>query len=460
MPDFELLWTDLMLYLLVAGILAYALYVRRRPELCEPWRRVAGRPLGMAAAVVLAAYLGIALLDSVHYRPADGQGGIVSLLDTLLAPLRVSEKTYSAPLAAYQFSAEFIAQPDGSTMHVRPRLRHGGSHLQDPQSERTVDALMGAGRGLLLGAGAWLLLALIVLSWQAHSRRIPLATRLRLLRDGNDAVPWKVILLTLGGLLLLGGVAASLSADYHLFGTDKVGQDVLYQSLKSVRTGMLIGTLTTLFMMPLALFLGIAAGYFRGWFDDAVQYLYTTLASIPWVLLVAAAVLLGQVWMEARADQFASLEQRADLRLLLLCLILGVTSWTSLCRLLRAETLKLREVEYVQAAQALGARHLGVQLRHVLPNVMHIIFIVLVLDFSGLVLAEAVLSYVNLGVDPTTQSWGNMINSARLELAREPVVWWPLTAAFIFMLGLVLPANIFADAVRDAFDPRLKGSRV
>jgi len=299
MPDFELLWTDLMLYLLVAGILAYALYVRRRPELCEPWRRVAGRPLGMAAAVVLAAYLGIALLDSVHYRPADGQGGIVSLLDTLLAPLRVSEKTYSAPLAAYQFSAEFIAQPDGSTMHVRPRLRHGGSHLQAPQRERTVDALMGAGRGLLLGAGAWLLLALIVLSWQAHSRHIPLATCLRLLRDGNDAVPWKVILLTLGGLLLLGGVAASLSADYHLFGTDKVGQDVLYQSLKSVRTGMLIGTLTTLFMMPLALFLGIAAGYFRGWFDDAVQYLYTTLASIPWVLLVAAAVLLlcAKAWL-------------------------------------------------------------------------------------------------------------------------------------------------------------------
>ena len=89
---------------------------------------------------------------------------------------------------------------------------------------------------------------------------------------------------------------------------------------------------------------------------------------------------------------------------------------------------------------------------------MHIVLITVVLDFSGLVLAEAVLSYVSIGVDPTTISWGNMINSARLELAREPVVWWSLAAAFFFMFSLVLSANLFADVVRDAFDPRLRGS--
>ena len=87
---------------------------------------------------------------------------------------------------------------------------------------------------------------------------------------------------------------------------------------------------------------------------------------------------------------------------------------------------------------------------------MHIVLISIVLDFSALVLAEAVLSYVGVGVDPTANSWGNMINSAWLELAREPVVWWPLMAAFIFMFTLVLMANLFADSVRDAFDPRLK----
>jgi len=139
-------------------------------------------------------------------------------------------------------------------------------------------------------------------------------------------------------------------------------------------------------------------------------------------------------------------------------LILGVTSWTGLCRLLRAETLKLREMEYVQAARALGVPRYMILYRHILPNVMHIVLISIVLDFSALVLAEAVLSYVNIGVDPTTYSWGNMINGARLEMARDPIVWWSLLASFIFMFSLVLAANLFADAVRDAFDPRRKPS--
>jgi len=209
-------------------------------------------------------------------------------------------------------------------------------------------------------------------------------------------------------------------------------------------------------MLPAALLLGIAAGYFRGWVDDLIQYLYTTLNAIPGVLLIAAAILMLQVYMTNHADDFTSLVERADLRLLFLCLILGVTSWTGLCRLLRGEALKLREVEYVQAALALGVGHFTILTRHILPNVMHIVLMTLVLDFSGLVLAEAVLSYVNIGVDPTMNSWGNMINSARLELAREPVVWWSLAAAFSFMFILVLAANLFADVVRDAFDPRLR----
>ncbi|MCB1738555.1 MAG: ABC transporter permease, partial [Gammaproteobacteria bacterium] len=143
-----------------------------------------------------------------------------------------------------------------------------------------------------------------------------------------------------------------------------------------------------------------------------------------------------------------------DLRLLFLCVILGVTSWTGLCRLLRAETLKLREADYVEAARAAGVGPIRILARHITPNVMHIVLIQVTLDFSALILAEAVLSYVGVGVDPSTPSWGNMINAARLELAREPVVWWSLTAAFAFMFTLVLAANLFADQVREAFDPR------
>ena len=147
------------------------------------------------------------------------------------------------------------------------------------------------------------------------------------------------------------------------------------------------------------------------------------------------------------------LAQSADARLLALCAILGVTSWTSLCRILRAETLKLREVDYVLAARALGSSWFTIIRKHLLPNVMHIVVITLVLDFSFLVMAEAVLSYVGVGVSPMTISWGNMINGARLELARDPVVWWPMFAAFLLMFLLVLSINLFADAVRDAFDP-------
>ena len=212
--------------------------------------------------------------------------------------------------------------------------------------------------------------------------------------------------------MLLTVVSMQLGQHYHLFGTDKVGQDVFYQAVKSVRTGILIGVLTTLITLPLAILLGALAGFFRGWVDDVIQYIYTTLNSIPHVLLIAAAVLLLQVYMSGHADDFDSLTERADLRLLFLCLILGITSWTGLCRLLRAETFKLREMEYIQAAEAFGVSKFKILMRHVMPNFMHIVIISVVLDFSGLVLAEAVLSYINIGVDPSMNSWGNMINQA------------------------------------------------
>jgi len=247
-----------------------------------------------------------------------------------------------------------------------------------------------------------------------------------------------------------------LSYHYHVLGTDKVGGDVLYQSLKSIRTGVLIGILTTLIMLPVAVILGVSAGLFGGWVDDVIQYLYTTLSSIPGVLLIAAGVLSMQVMMDNNPTWFETTLERSDLRLLFLILILGITSWTGLCRLIRAETLKISQVEFVTAAKAFGVGKLTIIRRHIIPNLMHIILISVVLDFSGLVLAEAVLSYVGVGVDPTMHSWGNMINQARLEMAREPMVWWSLFSAFVFMFVLVLAANLLSDRVQKVLDPRNK----
>ena len=464
-------WTDVLIFLLLLVILASVLYARRREHLRAPWRQVVRSRLGMASAVILAVYVLIGVLDSVHFHPrlerAQGNSGeaaepqysteILSLFDLIVTPLRsADEKTYSAPFATHLYAKETILQADGSQIRDFPRLRHGGSHLADPQRDRPTDILRTSLRAVFEALMIWLSLTLLLVACLARAWQQGYAATLRQVCSGRCEVPWHVILLAIGVCLVLGLLAFRLGMNYHILGTDKIGQDVFYQALKSIRTGLVIGTLTTLIMLPFAIMLGIMAGYFGGWIDDLIQYVYTTLNSIPSVLLIAAAILMLQVYMANHPDGFDSIEARSDMRLLFLCIILGITNWTNLCRLLRGETLKLREIDYIQAAQAFGVGHLSIILRHILPNVLHIVLITVVLDFSALVLAEAVLSYINIGVDPSMDSWGNMINRARLEMAREPVVWWSLTAAFMFMFALVLSANLFSDSVRDAFDPRLR----
>jgi len=457
----KLLWTDILFFILLAGFAVLIVRARGREHLRRPWRKVARSRSAMVSLVILLAYLFIAVLDSIHFHPrTEGENGqyqaeAISVLDSWMTPIRTRvEKTYSAPFSSYAYAKEIIRRPDGTQIWDYPRLQYGGAHLADPEREKTADILATGAKGLGKGTLVWLASACLTVVWRSRRDRAGLAESFKRIALGRTEIPWRAVWLALFLILGVGGMLAELGLYYHVLGTDKVGEDVFYQSLKSVRTGLLIGTLTTFATLPLALGFGILAGYFRGWVDDAIQYLYTTLNSIPGVLLIAAAMLIMQVYMARHEDDFASLAVRADFRLLFLCLILGMTSWTGLCRLLRAETLKLREMEYVQASRALGVRQGAILARHILPNVFHLVLISVALDFSSLVLAEAVLSYVNIGVDPTMESWGNMINSARLEMARDPVVWWSLAAAFVFMFTLVLAANLFADAVRDAFDPR------
>ncbi len=462
--NWVLLKTDALFFMLVVLAIGYALYARRHEHLRAPWRRVCRRPLGMGAAVILASYVVVATLDTIHFHPRLSSGGdvrysseISSVFDIVVKPLKVNvEKTYSAPFAAYAFAKEVIELPDGGTKRDFPRLAYGGAHLADPEKERASDISIRSATGIAGGLAAWLAMAAVLIAAIARNARMSWRATLAALIAGRTSVPWRVILATFAVVAAAIGYCAAVAPYYHILGTDKVGSDVLYQGLKSIRTGLLIGTLATLVMLPFAVLLGIAAGYFRGWVDDVIQYLYTTLSSIPGVLLIAAAALMLEVYMAKHAADYTSLAARADLKLLALCMILGVTTWTGLCRYLRGEALKLREIDFIEAARAFGVPHSVIIARHIVPNIMHIVMISIVLDFSGLVLAEAALTYIDIGVDPSMESWGNMINSARLELAREPVVWWSLFAAFVFMFTLVLAANVFADAVRDAFDPRLR----
>ncbi len=467
------LWSDALLFALIAICIFYARQAARHAHLRAPWARVRRNAAGLASATVLIPFVLIGVLDSVHYRPLlEAKAGsatarysveVKSLLDVVAGAalgkmIGKSEKTYSAPLATHAFSKETIDIPgSGGARQVReyPRLVAGGAHLKDPVHDWGRDVGVNALRGVVLGAVVWLALAFVLLAMAQPAPHHRLAASWRAVWAGETETPWRAVLLTLLAICIAGALAVTLGSRYHLLGTDKVGQDVFYLSLKSIRTGLLIGTLTTLVMLPLGVLLGITAGYFRGWVDDLIQYIYTTLNSVPGVLLIAASVLMMQVYIDTHPQLFQTAVERADFRLLALCFILGVTSWTGLCRLLRGEALKLRELEYVQAAQAFGVSRFRIIVRHLLPNVMHLVIISAVMDFSGMVLTEAVLSYVGVGVDPTMTSFGSMINAARLEMSREPMVWWSLAAAFFFMFTLVLAANLFADAVRDAFDPRL-----
>ena len=459
------LLTDIFVYAILLFVLWYMWQVRSDRNLRANWRLAMKRPVAMVSSMVLGFFLLVALTDSIHYRQAlpsaPGQATQYSseansVLDQLLEPLAAArERSYSEPLSAVAFRKETFER-DGVSVRDYPRLRFGGKHLDKPEielskdvSQRTVVAL-GVGACIVVFV---LMLGLVVASFLSQQSLTVLVSKFV---NGKTEWPWRSMAITFTLMTLAICWVVFLSQGYHVFGTDRTGNSVLVFAMKSVRTALVIGGLTTLVVLPLALLLGVTAGYLRGWVDEVIQYVYTLLASIPDVLLIAASVLLLQVFIDKNQGIFETSLERADARLFFLCLILGITSFTGLCRLVRGETLKLRELEYIQSARAFGVSTPRVLWRHIIPNLMHLVLINTVMQFSSFVLAEAVLSYVGVGVDPKTASFGVMINTARAELAATPLVWWSLTTAFGFMFLIVLSANLLADAIRDAFDPRTR----
>ncbi len=463
MPKFVLLWTDAVLYLMWAGLAVYVWKVKGSRNLQGTWLKVLRDPAALCSGIVLAVFALITAADSVHFRRAlpTEPGKTVfyatqteSLLDLAMArQIQMRETNYSAPLAYLGFNKE--TTPEG---RAYPRLLHGAAHLKDPATEWAGDVtqrvLTGGFVGLLLALGVGLLSA-----WLMRKQWGGVGAAWRAVAQDRTPLPFRAAFFTVLALCLLLGPVLALMGHYHVLGTDRTGNDVLYLAVKSIRTAFVIGTLATIATLPFAMVLGVLAGYFRGWVDEVIQYLYTTLSSIPNVLLIAACVLMMQVFLDKHPDLFETGSERSDIKVFILCVILGVTGWATLCRLVRGETLKLRELDYVQAATAFGISDWRIMARHITPNVMHLVLITTVLSFSDLILYEAVLTYVGVGVDPSMNSFGGMINLARSEMSRDPVVWWSFVAAFGFMVSLVLAANLFADGVRDAFDPRARNLR-
>ena len=233
----------------------------------------------------------------------------------------------------------------------------------------------------------------------------------------------------------IGPSYAPPSGDY-IFGLDIFGRSVLAKTIKGTEVAMSVGLVTGLISMVIGVFLGAISGYYGGKIDELIVWFYTTFTSIPtFMLLVAITFILGK-------------------GILAVYLALGLTSWVSLCRLIRGEFIRHKNREYVQAASAIGGGDFRKIFKHILPNVLHIVIINFSLQFQMAIKSEVILSYLGLGVQGRP-SWGTMINDAKLELARGN--WWQLAAATGAMMVVVLAFNILGDALRDALDPKLKG---
>ena len=261
------LWTDALIFLLTAVVVIFVIYARSKPHLRAPWRRVFTGRIAAASVLVLLAFVVTGLLDSVHFRlrlennansdASHYSGEVLSILDVILGPIRTQvEKTYSSPFATHLFARETIELDDGTKVRGYPRLQYGGRHLSGAGEDKVPDILR---RALLATVEALLGGAFILYVTTALlGRRTGRGSRelLQAILTGKAMLPWRTLLVTATLLLLLVFLAVNLAGAYHVLGTDKVGQDVFYQSLKSIRTGLVIGTLTTLVMLPFAIFHG------------------------------------------------------------------------------------------------------------------------------------------------------------------------------------------------------------
>ena len=270
----------------------------------------------------------------------------------------------------------------------------------------------------------------------------------RLLRDRVGTAAFAIIALyVLTGLLALVGI---LAPDYavqtgeayappsaaHPFGFDVLGRSVWDRVVQGSRVALIAGFFSTAIAIPVGALLGLVAGYFRGLVDAFVVWLYSTLDAVPTILLLLALALVLPTGKG----------------LATVCIALGVTSWVSTCRVVRGETIRQKELDYVRAARSLGAGRVRILFVHLLPNVLHLVLIQASLVFLYSIKSEVILSYLGVGIQ-NFPSWGVMIDDARLELVGRGV-WWQFAAATAALFVLVLAFNLFNDALRDALDPK------
>jgi len=240
------------------------------------------------------------------------------------------------------------------------------------------------------------------------------------------------------------GKAYERPSSKNVFGTDIFGQSVLRKTLYGAKISITVALCASFISIVIGVPLGAVAGYFRGFVDEIIVWIYSTLSSIPYILLILAfaVVLRDKTLFGYKLTGITSVY-----------LAIGLSSWVGLCRLIRGEVIKHKEKEYVLAAKSCGCSRGRVIFKHLLPNVFHLVIIDFSLRFVAFIHAEVILSFLGLG-EATRPSWGAMINDARIELSRG--VWWQMVAATVAIFLISLALNIFGDALRDSLDPKLR----
>ena len=221
----------------------------------------------------------------------------------------------------------------------------------------------------------------------------------------------------------------------HLLGTDTLGRDVLSRIIFGARISLLVGFVAVGLATLIGLFVGALAGYYGGWVDSALMRLVDLMLCFPTLFLILAVIaLLGpSIWN--------------------IMVVIGLTGWMGVARLVRAEFLSLREREFVTAARALGAGDARLILRHLLPNALTPVMVSATLGVAGAILTESALSFLGLGVQPPTPSWGNILTAGKDNIE---IAWWLSVFPGLAILITVMSYNLLGEGIREAIDPRLK----